>query len=150
MDFEKVVDDVKTYIETQFPIALAAVEAVKSDIVLGKPSLYVLDYPDNDRQQAIIFFIYPDEWEFRQASNVSHEMTNSIHLFITFKSTAPTRVTKILRYMEALYSALTLDDTMGNAVEESEIVSVSSYKAIEASADTQALEVVLHVSKFVH
>ncbi|PKL25031.1 MAG: hypothetical protein CVV47_07035 [Spirochaetae bacterium HGW-Spirochaetae-3] len=150
MDFEKVVDDIKTYIETQFPIALAAIEVAKPDIVLGKPDLYLLDYPDTGRQQAVVFFIYPDEWEFSQVSNVSREMANSIHLFTTFKGTSPALVKKILRYMEALYSTLTTDDTLGNAVEQSEISSASWYKAIEASADTKAIEVVLRVSTLVH
>ena len=44
MDFEKVVNDIKDYIETNLPGALAVVEAAKTDLALGVPDLYLLDY----------------------------------------------------------------------------------------------------------
>lgn len=147
MDFEQIIDDIKDYIQTNLPLKLQEIEAQKPDVALGVPDLYVIDYPDTERQQKVVVFINPTEWEFSPLTNQSDELKNDISIFITFKGDAPTMMKKVLRYMEALHAILVDDETLGGAVDMSVITSARSWKSIEASATTKAIEVILVVRK---
>lgn len=149
MDFNyttKVLD----FIEDNLPIYLEALGSKYPTITIDEPDQYVEDYFDIDKyKDNINVFLTPDaEYNYQSLSNESMNMFHALDVFITFKGNTEDILEKLSRiYLEAFFSLVKDNQTLGNNVDNSIIEQIRYYDGIEGLKTAKAVYIRIMIEK---
>lgn len=129
MDIEQITSDLVDFLKENMPAQLAAIEAVKTDLKLGRIDEYIThDVVDLDRyKKPTNLFVIWDDTNFESGSNIQTlDSKTNISLYLTMANQTSANLTKkMVRYIQAITTLFANNTTLDGAVDNIKVISVT-------------------------
>lgn len=110
------------------------------------PKQVILDFPDVDKMPySTCIYVHPDYSEAEELTTCSDEVNFRLSCFVVCKRDTQTNLTeKYFAYYNAVYYLLRNNTSLEGTIDETKIISVDFYPAIEGNPDVRGSEISLN------